>query len=179
MTVTISEVDIADVSLVVNTTATVSDAALTGSSAATAAGREGATDSSVLAGATFTDSNPGNHTADFTATINWGDSGTSSGTVSYDSGVYTVSGSHTYADEGIYAISINVADDGGQTATITGTATVADVALTGSDAATAAGTEGQTNSNVLANATFTDANPGNHTGDFTATINWEIGRAHV
>ena len=157
-------------------TATVADAGLTGSSAATAGGTEGATNSSVLAGATFTDANPGNHTADFTATITWGDGGaTSAGVVSYSAGVYTVSGSHTYADEGSYAISISVLDDGGSTTTITGTATVADAGLTGSSAATAGGTEGATNSSVLAGATFTDANPGDHTADFTATITWGDG----
>ena len=77
----------------------VADAPLTGSSTATAGGTAGTTGSSVLAGAIFTDANPGNHTGDFTATINWGDDGpTSAGTISYDSssGVYTVNGSHTY-----------------------------------------------------------------------------------
>src|SRR5207302_1223101 len=80
-------------------TATVTDAALTGSTSATAAGTEGAGSSSVLSGATFTDANPGDHTGDFTATITWGDGGaTSAGTVSYSNGTYTVNGSHTYAD---------------------------------------------------------------------------------
>ena len=159
-------------------TATVADAALTGSAAATAGGTEGATNSSVLAGATFTDANPGDHTADFTATITWGDGGgTSAGVVSYSAGTYTVAGSHTYTDEGSYSISIGVLDDGGQTTTITGTATVADAALTGSSVTTAGGTEGATNSSVLAGATFTDANPGDHTADFTATITWGDGGA--
>jgi len=73
----------------------------------------------------FTDANPGNHTADFTATINWGDGGaTSVGTVSYSAGTYTVAGSHTYAHEGNYPISISVLDDGGQSTTVSGTAGV-------------------------------------------------------
>ena len=79
-------------------------------------------DSIVLSGATFTDANPGNHTSDFTATITWGDGDPSSpGTVTYDnsSGAYTVNGSHTYAAEGSYPISIAVVDVGGSTATIT------------------------------------------------------------
>ena len=102
---------------------------VTGSSTAVAGGTEGAALSSVLSGATFTDANPGDHTADMTATIDWGDNGpTSTGTVSYDvgTGVYTVDGSHTYAEDGSYPISISVADDGGSTTTISGTATVAD-----------------------------------------------------
>src|SRR5205823_5556491 len=122
-------------------TATVADAALTGSSAATAGGTEGAGRARGRAGANFTDANPGDHTGDFTATIHWGDTTSSSGTVSFSAGVYTVDGTHTYADEGTYVISIDVLDDGGHTATITGSATVADAALTGSSAATAGGTE--------------------------------------
>src|SRR5439155_8132823 len=105
-------------------------------------GTEGATDSSVLSGATFTDANPGDHSGDMTATITWGDGGpTSLGTVSYSGGTYTVAGSHTYAEEGMYSISIAVSDDGGSTATITGTATVVDAALTGSGTS-ASGVEG-------------------------------------
>ena len=69
---------------------------------------------------------------DFTATIDWGDNSTSPGTVSYSGGVYTVAGSHTYADEGSYALSISVVDDGGSTTTISGTATVADAVLSAS-----------------------------------------------
>ena len=105
-------------------TATVADAALTGSNTASvSATTEGA--SAHLVNATFTDANPGNNTADFTATINWGDgTPTSQGTVSYNNGVYSVAGSHTYAEEGSDPITVTVTDDGGQTTTITGTATV-------------------------------------------------------
>ena len=152
-------------------TVTVADAALTGSSAASVSGTEGA--SATLTGATFTDGNPGNNSADFTAIINWGDNTpTSTGTVSYDSGTgkYTVAGSHTYAEEGSDPITVTVTDDGGKTTTITGTATVADAALTGSSAASVSGTEGA--SATLTGATFTDANPGNNSADFTAIINW-------
>ena len=54
------------------------------------------------------------------ALIHWGDTNTSAGSVTYSSGVYTVHGSHTYAEEGIYSITIDVADFGGSTTTITG-----------------------------------------------------------
>jgi len=50
-----------------------------------------------LTNTTFTDANPGDHTADFTATIDWGDgTAPTTGTVSYNSvtKVYTVAGSH-------------------------------------------------------------------------------------
>ena len=152
--------------------ASITDAALTGSSAASLSGIEGA--SAALSNATFTDANPGDHTGDFTATINWGDGGpSSSGTVSYSAGVYSVAGSHTYAEEGSDNIAVTVTDDGGSNTTITGAASITDAALTGSSAASSSGIEGA--SAALSNATFTDANPGDHTGDFTATINWGDG----
>src|SRR5262249_5541883 len=53
-----------------NQSITIADAALTGSSSATAGGTEGATNSSTLSGATFTDASPGDNSVDFTATIN-------------------------------------------------------------------------------------------------------------
>ena len=113
---------------------------LTGSSAATAGGTEGAANSSVLSGATFTDANPGDLSGDMTATIDWGDNGpTSAGVVSYSAGVYTVAAAHTYAEEGAYPINISVADQGGNTTTISGTATVADAPLSASGAAAAIG----------------------------------------
>ena len=155
-------------------TVAVADAALTGSSAASVTATEGA--SAQLTNATFTDANPGNNSGNFTATINWGDgTPTTIGTVSYSNGVYSVAGSHTYADENSAPLPISVAvtDDGGQSTTITGRATVADAALTGSSAASVTATEGA--SAQLTNATFTDANPGNNSGNFTATINWGDG----
>src|SRR5205814_8664417 len=82
-------------------------------------GTEGATNSSVLSGATFTDANPGDHTGDFTATIHWGDTTSSSGTVSFSAGVYTVDGTHTYADIGRANIRIPVTDAARMPATTT------------------------------------------------------------
>jgi len=174
--ISIAVADVGGQTATITGTATVGDAALTGSSTATAGGSEGASNSSVLAAATFTDANTAAPATDFTATITWGDGGpTSTGTVTGSGGSYSVAGSHTYAEEGSYAISIAVADDGGQTATITGTATVGDAALTGSSTATAGGSEGASNSSVLAAATFTDANTAAPAGHFTATITWGDG----
>ena len=154
------------------------DAALTGSAAASVTATEGAT--ATLTNATFTDANPLATTADFSATIDWGDGTTTnfdSSAVSYDSstGNYTVAGSHTYAEEvtGTDTITVTVNDDGGQSTTITGAATVADAALTGSAAASVTATEGATA--TLTNATFTDANPGDHSADFSGTIDWGDG----
>ncbi len=107
-------------------TVTVLDQPLTGSSTATATGAAGATNGTVLSGATFTDAKPGDYTGDFSAMINWGDNTSPSPAtgITYNGGVYTVSGSHTYSAQGPYSITITVTDSGGKTATITGTATV-------------------------------------------------------
>lgn len=67
----------------------------------------------------FTDNNSSATSADFTATIDWGD-GTSSGMVSgAGPGPYTVNGSHTYSSTGSFTVTTSVQDDGGSTITIT------------------------------------------------------------
>src|SRR5205085_1853440 len=152
--ISISVLDDGGQTATITGTATVTDATLTGSSTTTASGTEGASNSSVLSGATRTDDRRGRKAADFTATTTRGNCGpTSTGAVSCGVGVYAVSGSHPHTEEGTYNISIAVVDEGGQTASITGTATVADAALTGSSTTTAAGTEGASNSSVLSGAT--------------------------
>jgi autotransporter-associated beta strand protein len=158
-------------------TATVGDAALTGSSGATAAGVEGTANSSMLSGATFTDANPGDHSGDFTATITWGDTGpTSLGTVSYDSAsqTYTVAGSHTYSEDGSYSISIVVVDDGGSTATITGTATVAEGVLSFTSGTPFSTVEGN-DSGTQTVANFSDAGLEPATV-YSAVIHWGDGQ---
>ena len=78
--------------------------------------------------ATFTDANPNAAVGDFTATINWGDGHTSTGAVTEENGVFSVAGTHTYAEEGNDPISVTIADVGGSTATATNTATVNPIA---------------------------------------------------
>src|SRR5262249_61662593 len=50
--------------------------------------------------ATFTDSIISDTAGDFTATIDWGDGTTTTGTVVGANGSFTVEGGHTYGDEG-------------------------------------------------------------------------------
>ena len=131
--------------------------------------------------ATFTDANPGDHSADMTATINWGGagSGSSSGTISYNasSGVYTVQGSFAYAEENdsnnpSYPISVTITDDGGSTATATSQAVVADAPLT------PAGTAMQLSPAAAFQgivAQFSDADSGGSLGNYTATVDWGDG----
>jgi hypothetical protein len=61
----------------------------------------------------FADKNPNNVAGDFTATINWGDGITSTGTVTENSpGLYEVTGpAHTYAGAGQFTVTVTLADD--------------------------------------------------------------------
>jgi predicted pyridoxine 5'-phosphate oxidase superfamily flavin-nucleotide-binding protein len=76
--------------------------------------------------ATFNDTNTASVAGDFVATIDWGDGQTSTGTVSGSGGGFTVSGTHTYASPGTFAVLVTLTDPppGTATASVTGTATV-------------------------------------------------------
>src|SRR5262249_37913207 len=80
--------------------------------------------------ATFTDGGVPEAPGAYTALINWGD-GTPAvpGTVTFAGGLFTVSGSHTYAEEGSFPVSVTVSEDGGSGAAATGSAAVQDAPL--------------------------------------------------
>ena len=65
-----------------------------------------------LAVATFTHANGVEPTGAFTATINWGDGKTSTGTISLSGTTYTVTGSHRYSKAGSYTITTTVSEIG-------------------------------------------------------------------
>ena len=112
--------------------------------ATSVSGTEGAAISGATV-ATFTDANPNATASDFTATIDWGDGTSTTGTVVAQSGGgFAVDGAHTYADEGQYTIGVTVNDVGGSTASATSTATVADAPLS----AVTAGGGGQPRTSV-------------------------------
>src|SRR5207253_3125290 len=121
--------------------------------------------------------NSSNVAGDFTAAIDWGDGTTTAGTVTGSAGSFTVSGSHTYADEGSFTLKAILTDDapGSATATASTTATVAeaDVLTTAATQPTVAATEGTSFSGAV--ALFNDADTANVAGDFTATIDWGDG----
>jgi hypothetical protein len=104
----------------------------------------------------------------YTATIAWGDGQTSPGSISIPN-ANSVSGSHTYSEEGAYAVSVTATDSTGATASGSTSTRVADAALTVSGASVAA-VEGAGFSGTL--AFFTDADPSGSLTDYTATINW-------
>ena len=78
-----------------------------------------------LAPATFTDPGlPDTHTA----SIAWGDGSVEEGAVSENGGSGMVSGSHVYADDGIYPVTVTVCDDDGDCGNDGFTITVSNVA---------------------------------------------------
>ena len=126
--------------------------------------------------ALFTDPDTSATAGEYTATIDWGDgtaptAGTISGPIG---GPFTVTGTHTYTEEGVYTATITITDvdTPTNTATATSTANVADAPLT---ATCTNQVSGQTYNGVI--ASFTDANPFAPVTDFTATIDWGDGTA--
>lgn len=74
---------------------------------------------------------PAATTADYTATINWGDGAINAGTVvaTGQSGVFQVLGSHSYLDAGTETVRVFVSKDGGTPSTVLETANVTDAPL--------------------------------------------------
>ena len=99
----------------------VDDAALSSSGAAISA-TAGAPFSGVVAH--FSDADPNGATADYTATISWGDGSTSPGSVQPAGAGFDVSGGHTYASAGSYPLTVAVGDAGGASTNASGSATV-------------------------------------------------------
>jgi hypothetical protein len=125
--------------------------------------------------ATFTDPTTTATAAEYMASIKWGDGHTSAGIVSGPTGgLFTVTGSNIFAEEGPYTVTVTITDidDTTNGATTTSTATVSDAALSASCAVVS--TSAQSFSGPT--ATFTDAaSPFGTLSDFSASINWGDG----
>jgi hypothetical protein len=125
--------------------------------------------------ATFYDGNSSGTPGDYTATIDWGDgSPTSAGTISGPTGgPFTVTGTHTYVEEGSYAVAVTITENSDltNTATANSTADIADAPIHASCAAPAAIPQNYTGPV----ATVTDENPFAPQIDFTASIDWGDG----
>src|SRR5262249_52266372 len=114
-------------------------------------------------------------TARYKATIHWGDNTTpTSGTIAPAGPTFTVSGSHTYSEEGTYTISATITDVGGGSAMATSSAVVADAPLTGAGT-TVTPVTGTAFTGVM--ASFRDSAPGDHSADFSAVIDWGVADA--
>jgi hypothetical protein len=166
VTTTLSDVDTpANTPAAATSTATVADAALT-ASGTTLSGVEGSGVSGVIAN--FSDANTLGSASDFTASIDWGDGTSSTGTVAGSGGSYTVSGSHTYAEAGSYTVTVAIADDGGSSASATSTVDVADAAIAATCSMPAI--SGPSFSGAVAG--LSDGNSLGSAADFTASIDW-------
>ena len=156
-------------SFTVTTQATVAEAdtLLAGTMTVTAA--EGQQFSGTVA--TFTDTLPSGPN-DFQATIDWGDGTTDAGTTTGEGGGIDVSGSHTYADEGKFQITVVLTDDapGTASATATSQATVGEADILGGTGVTISPTQFSSFSGAV--ATFSNMYPANSASDFSATVDW-------
>jgi uncharacterized repeat protein (TIGR01451 family) len=151
--------------------AIVADAALTAGPATLLTPNTGVALPSTTVVATFTDGNTFATTADFTASIDWGDgSPASTGVVvaTATPGVFDIEGGHTYAKPGDFTTLVTVHDDGGSQVVITGSSTVTDLAVTGATKSVTA-VEGQ-GTGTFALATFTDPNTLATIADVNATL---------
>jgi hypothetical protein len=142
--------------------------------------------------ATFTDSRTGAQAADFTATIDWGDGISSTGTISVDAnGGFDVTGTHTFTDTGAgiggFPFGLGINTHGFFVVTTTIKDTVAGVEETAFSLAsvapappsiTAQGQDITATSGVAFTgtvATFTTVDANATAAGFTATINWGDG----
>ena len=104
----------------IHTTVTVVGASLKAGTVKVTVDR-GTTNATVVA--TFTDSNPlATDPSAYSATINWGDGNTTSGTVASAGRGFSVTGSHTYTTSGTYTLTITITHGDGLV--MTGTARV-------------------------------------------------------
>ena len=107
------------------------------------------------------------------ATIDWGD-GTAQSSGSVDPTTREVTGTHTYAEAGVYHGVLHWRNSDGNPSTRGFDVKVTDAALTAT-ATPVSATQGTSFNGTV--ATFTDANPLSQASDFTATIGWGDGTA--
>ncbi len=126
--------------------------------------------------ATFTDPDGQATPGDYTATIDWGDATpAATGTITLTAGSFTVTGGHTYAEEGGFTVTVTISD--GDTpanhATVTTPALVLDAVVIATPVPVAA-TAGVAFTAPL--ATFTDAGGAEAASDYSVTsIDWGDG----
>jgi predicted outer membrane repeat protein len=133
----------------------------------------GATEGVTFTGtvATFTDPDPASTAAEYSATIDWGDSTpTTPGTISGPpGGPFTVSGTHMYAEQGTYAVTVVITDNHpSNTATAHSTARVSDARLSSTCATMPVSAQIYTGPTAI----FTDQSSTGTLSDFSATISW-------
>ena len=180
VTVTLSDAAPGTASATATATVNVADALGLSPTHSPLVATEGTTASAVVAflnGLSTTDA-----ASDFLTTIDWGDGVTTAGTVSGAAGSFTVSGSHAYADEGNFTVTVTAQESGvanASTATATFEIHVADGDVLVGTAAPIAAVKGKVFTGA-ALATFSDVGyPDHNPADFTTSINWGDGTTDV
>jgi autotransporter-associated beta strand protein len=121
--------------------------------------------------ADFTDANSGTSAGDYSATIDWGDGNTSTGTIASDgAGGFTVTGNNTYASAGTFNPTVTIIDPSGATSTASATANVSGLITTTQNFNAAPGA-----AFTGAVATFSDSASDASGQTYTASINWGDG----
>jgi hypothetical protein len=156
----------------------VADAPLTGLGLQNPHAIEGLSTGTVIV-ATFTDTNASAPASDFTATISWGDSSSTTvsagaGVVALGGGVFAVQAAHTYAQAGNYVLSVQVLDTGGASVRGSRGVDVATPTLTNLTLSNLQPTEAK-GIGLIRVASFHDSNLAVPVTDFTATITWGDG----
>jgi Ca2+-binding RTX toxin-like protein len=157
-------------SVTAGSTATVADPSVLASGGLSVSATEGIM-TSALTLATFTDPGGPEVLKDYTAGIAWGDGQNSSGTISLSNGVFTVSGSHQYLEQGSsYSITVTLGHDNSTSVTVTDTTSVAEAGLSavGQNFAVAEGAA----TGMITVATFTDLGGPEAVADYSATVAW-------
>jgi Calx-beta domain/Domain of unknown function (DUF4214) len=125
--------------------------------------------------ASFTDQDPLGQLSDYTATINWGDSTTSAGTITPNAtGGFDVTGTHTYFTAGTFTIITTINDIGGSSINIGASANVGGQSVLGSiqfSAPSASASESADSANINVTRTGDTSGPASvhfETSDGTA-----------
>lgn len=136
--------------------------------------------SAVSLNAAFADADSGDV---HSAAINWGDGTVENVAVEAAATGGTVAGSHVYADNGTYAVTVVITDSDGETASASGEVLVSNVAPTLSDIALTfdgkLSSDGTVEQYAVLSGTFTDPGftyaPANTAETFVVTVDWGDG----
>ena len=117
---------------------------------------------------------PANGSNPYTATIDWGDGSTTTGTITYvpASNTFLILGSHTYDSAGTYSVVTSVTHSPNPPVSAESDADIVAAPLS-LVAQTSGGVEGVTPTTL--SGLFSDGNPTSTASDYTATITWGDG----
>jgi hypothetical protein len=169
--VTIHHGSAADVS--VDSTAHVSDVAVIAQGGFLVQTAEGVRfDSEPLA--TFTDPSGAEDPTRYSATVDWGDGSQSSGQIGFANGAFTVSGGHTYSEEGEYRITVTVHHEGAADVSVPSNASVSDLSVVAQGDFHLQGVEGNPITGQMI-ARFNDPGGADDPAEYSARIDWGDG----